>query len=105
MGVDITNYVVYGIKREYTEDLSDVVEECYENNIDMVADGMCGDYVVFGPILSQIEENSNDNFKTVDINDLEEKREQYMKDFTKLFPDHAHILDGEWKILSFAHYW
>lgn len=79
MGVDITHYVIYGAKFEYDEFFKHISYEEAEPYIEgrpgyeisIVADAMCGEYVVIGKVLSACDPyGDGSNFTELKIDEL-----------------------------------
>jgi hypothetical protein len=116
MGINTHYYTVYGIKiSSYDDDLSDAMYgegDLYETvekneNLDIIMDGMGGDYMVIGKILFDSGDlrwsEIKDTFVEIDMSNLTDIRLSAMQEMQKLFPDFSHYLDGDWKIMTFMH--
>lgn len=104
MGVDVQFYTVYGIKLSYDE-CEEIIEELYESNLECVVDGMMGEYVVLGSILSSFYAyGDEEQFTEMNVSNLEELKTKYKEKFNIMFPESKHLIEGEWKILTFVHY-
>jgi hypothetical protein len=103
MGVDVTAYTVYGVKLDYDSELVDTIYDKDENDM-IVADGMCGEYVVLGKILQSHDTCGNPEFVFTDLNKLPEYEAEYKKDFQEKFPEFFHLVDKPFRLMSFLHY-
>lgn len=116
MGINTHYYTVYGIHvNDYDEDLSeemygegdkyDVVED--STNLDVIMDGMGGNYMVIGKILFDSGDlrwnDFKDTFVEIDTGELTAIRISAEQEMQKLLPNFAHYLDGEWKLMTFMH--
>lgn len=107
MGVDVTFFVMYGVKLPYDKDLvNDIQSEDHtDNDIELVVDYMCGSYIVLGNILSSMDEyGGGSEFSEIDLDNLESGAEVYRKKFKSAFPKWGHLVDVPFKVVSFAHY-
>ena len=106
MGVDRTDYIIYGWKFPYmdSEEAEDVHEKLKEGEA-FIDDGMCGEYSVFG---LQLAEGGHDwegwNFKELDFKD--HKAEDLKKRYYEIFD---WIIEGEPleepKLFIFSHFY
>jgi hypothetical protein len=108
MGVDTTYYLVYGIRLDYeaNKKFNDRLHEDDNPNDDQhfaIVDGMNGEYIVLGVVIDT-KDRYSDNFTEIDVSQLDNQREEYSQEFEKTFPDFTHLIQGEWKILSFVHF-
>ena len=116
MGINTHYSTVYGVKIDsYDEALSeelygegdqyDVVEA--STDLDVIMDGMGGNYMVMGKILFDSGDlrwsKIKDTFVEVDMSKLTDIRLGAVQEMNKLLPDFSHYLDGEWKIMTFMH--
>lgn len=114
MGINTHYYTVYGVKiDDYDTKFSEAWDEVYDtvkDNTDMaiIADGMGGDYMIFGKILfdsgdlrwNDIEDVHSD----IDLNKLPEYKDKCVEQFMNYFPAFGHYMDHEWKLMTFVHY-
>lgn len=110
MGVDIHVYTVYGIEIPWNEQLIDDYDDIYkECTADLVMDGMGGNYIILGKILFGSQnfrwnDEVGDSRKQYSISELPAIEAEYRKNFTKWFPEHVKLLDGEFKLMTLTHY-
>lgn len=116
MGINTHYYTVYGVRiNRYDDALS---EELYgdgdmceavesSTDLDVIMDGMGGNYMVMGKILFDSGDlrwsDFKDTFVEVDMSKLTDIRLGAVQEMNKLLPDFSHYLDGEWKIMTFMH--
>ena len=119
MGINTHYYTVYGVRiNNYDDNLS---EELYgegdkyevveaSTDLDVIMDGMGGNYMVMGKILFDSGDlrwsKIKDTFVEVDIHDtgaLWDIRQAAMNEMKSLLPGFDHYLVGEWKIMTFMH--
>lgn len=116
MGINTHYYTVYGIKiGSYDDELSDALYgegDLYETveeteNLNIIMDGMSGDYMAIGKILFDSGDlrwsEIKDTFIEIDMSNLTDIRLNAVQEMQKLFPDFSHYLDDEWKIMTFMH--
>lgn len=114
MGINTHYYTVYGVKiDDYPTDFAEAYDEVYDDvkyNEDMaiIADGMGGDYMVFGKILFDSGDlrwgDLEDVHSDIDLNKLSEYKEKCVEQFMNYFPSFGHYMDHEWKLMTFVHY-
>jgi hypothetical protein len=116
MGINIHVYSYWGVRTEYNNDVSDRWNDLDEqdispvNNVEILMDGMSGEYMVFGVRLydsgdSRWGEMINSN--EVEVNDaiLETMRSEYMSKFKTLYPDQYEWLAAKpWRLVNLVHY-
>jgi hypothetical protein len=116
MGINTHYYTVYGKRiNSYDDELSealygkgDLYETVEENEqLDIIMDGMGGNYMVVGKILfdsGDLRWNKiKDTFVTVDLSKLTDIRLGAVQEMQRLLPEFSHYLDGEWAIMTFMH--
>jgi hypothetical protein len=116
MGINTHYYTVYGVHiKNYDNELSEelygegdkyeVVES--STDLDILLDGMSGEYMIFGKILFDSGDlrwnDFKDTFVEVDMSKLTDIRLGATQEMQKLLPNFAHYLDNEWKIMTFMH--
>lgn len=105
MGVDRTDYIIYGWKMEYSDKyyedkLLKYVEGHKNVNETLVVDGMCGDYAVFGTLIDHCDDDGEGwDFVELSFQDLD--AEALKKLYKELFETEP---VGEPKLLIFSHY-
>lgn len=116
MGINIHVYSYWGVRTEYNNDVSDRWNDLDEqdispvNDVEILMDGMSGEYMVFGVRLydsgdSRWGEMINSN--EVEVNDaiLETMRSEYMNKFKQLYPDQYEWLAAKpWRLVNLVHY-
>lgn len=124
MGINTHVYSYWGVRTEWNDAVYDRYEEIEEancdlygynkapagSNVDILSDGMSGNYMVFGVQLYDSGDarwgemvNSNE----VEINDavLEQMRAEYMAKFKTLYPDqHEWLAAKPWRLVNLVHY-
>jgi len=109
MGIDVHVYTIFGVKvpwdDQFVDDYDDVYERC---PIDVIMDGMGGEYLVFGKNLFSRPNfrwgDGGDGFTTISPESLPEIEAEYRREFSKWFPQHTALVEQPFKILSFTHY-
>jgi hypothetical protein len=116
MGINIHVYSYWGVRTEYNKEVSERIDEIYDmevdpaDDVDILSDGMMGEYMVFGERLydsgdSRWGEMVNSNEVEIDQNILDRMREEYMDKFKKLFPDQYEWLAAKpWRLVNLVHY-
>lgn len=111
MGVDTNVYGVYGIRLEgYDREFSEAYDEVYDNcPVDIIFDGMCGEYIILGEKLFDSGNirwgmEDGDECKQIDIEDLKQIEADYKEKFVKCFPKFAYFMDAPFKLIMFTHY-
>lgn len=112
MSVDLSFYTMFGLKSDWNDDFIDAYNEIYEiyetfdgNTVEVVMDGMCGEYIVFGEVMccdSQFQEDTQ--FTEIDLSALEDRETRYKTKFKEDYPDFYHLIDKPFKLICFAHY-
>ena len=77
MGVDIKAYAVYGVKfneadcKTYGIDMDNDDLYEYEHDVyEIIMDGMCGSYLVFGKVLAVVNEYNDDEYMELKTDNL-----------------------------------
>lgn len=114
MGINTHYYTVYGIKHpEYTDEMCETLDEKYdaleENpDVDVIEDGMCGEYTIIGKILFDSGDlrynNIEDTYVEIDPAHLKMYKVKATNAFKELFPDLIHMTEGDWKLMTLVHY-
>jgi hypothetical protein len=117
MGISTHYYTVYGVFcPKTTDDMWEMGEKAYELwgsgevfPVTVIQDGMGGTYTIIGKILFDSGDlrwgDTEDTFAEIHISSLYDYREKAIAAFkekmdSKWWP----LLDGEWKLMTFAHY-
>ena len=113
MGISTNYYTVYGIKYGY----DDVPEDFMEHFDDIgygkgmptaIVDGMSGEYIIFGTILFDSGDlrygDINDEYVEIDLNGLNAIKLKYQQEFLDKYPKWEHLVQKEFKLMTFAHY-
>lgn len=67
MGVSVKTYLFYGAKFDYIKDDDEIIYEyCAENSIDIIWDGMVGEYTFIGKVV-----HSSDQYESMGIINLD----------------------------------
>lgn len=113
MGINTHFYTVYGVYLdEFDESLNERYKDLYDEigkagDIDIIIDGMGGDYMIFGKILfnsgDQRWGDVYDAFKIIDLDSLDDHKRIVTEAFIKYFPDHVDIINQEWKLMTLMH--
>lgn len=108
MGINTHYYTILGHKIDTYD--SDFVEEMCQNEVDHLADGMSGEYVIVGKTIGvshdfRWEDGDGDNFITIDPKSLSEWEKTYKDDFRKkMAEEYHHLMDNEFKLYVILHY-
>jgi hypothetical protein len=118
MGVDITTYLMYGVKLKsidfekqfeetfpdeegYYEYLQEEVEGHPNAAFDVVDDNMMGEYIVFGKVIAQMGEREEE-FTVLSDKDFPDASSLIDKINNKLKTDFS---NSDFKLLFFNHFW
>ena len=125
MGIDIKLYTYYGIRCDWNDDFYDAYDEVEsqlikefgykgpypsERNINLLLDGMCGEYIIFGIELydsgnMRFWDNIN-NFEEINISNLKNSENEYREKFKKIYPNHYHLIeDKPFVLMNIIHYY
>lgn len=115
MGVNIRVYVVYGVKVDDYDQLvqlgfSQEYHSIYDNcPVDVIIDGMNGDYMVFGKILYasgnfRYDSDDDNSDKIIDVNGLANIEKEYKLEFNRLFPKFNHYMEQPFQLIALTHY-
>jgi len=124
MGINTHVYTVYGVRLDWNDDFYEAYEEIEEalldefgynkrppedRQVEAVIDCMGGEYMVLGPILYDSGDfrycEGMNNYQEIEEVGLFGKWLEYKKKFTKLYPEHVHLLEGKLvKLMNFIHY-
>lgn len=122
MGVDTTNYIVFGYKLPYSifgdsewddfyNKFEDYIESTYDDKykkrlLSIIADGMGGKYVVVGKIIDRTDSDCycfSNNFNVIPSSIItDELVKQLKEEFVRLFPKYAELADKP-QYLIFSH--
>ena len=104
MGIDYSHYLMIGaVKKKPTDKDWELAEKLEgDDAIDVVSDGMCGEYIVIGKIISQTDLESIDSWEELDITDLQKDIKTVATEMNKIKDIHGF---GKPKVLSFIHVW
>lgn len=111
MGINMHVYTVYGVKLPWNDAFHEAYEEIEEalcdefgygkpqpadRQIEVIMDGMMGEYMVLGPILYDSGDfrycDDMNNYQGIDIDGLHVEWLDYKEQFARLYPDHVHLL-------------
>ena len=110
MGVSTNVCTYYGIEIPYNQEFADAYDKVYENcPVDVLIDGMGGDYIVLGKKLFDSGDfrwgmEDGDAFKEIDTNDFGRIERDYKLAFILCFPQFNELMIPKFKILAFTHY-
>src|SRR5574343_398038 len=100
MGVDRHEYIIFGQKYEYTNELSDII---YDLGIDQyskddegdfmaLVDGMSGQYIIIGQLLAKSDEFEGfDEIKSYSSDELDEIKADIVPEIAKIAINHSVI--------------
>lgn len=103
MSVYRTDFIVYGFQMPYKEDYFEdeflpYIEGHEELEYQLIVDGMCGEYVVFGKVLGTDNDNSGWEFTEIKTYNIDP--EALKKKYQELFGD----IPEEPKLFIFSHF-
>lgn len=108
MGINTHYYTILGYKHDgYDSDLGEIA---YENKIDLLGDGMAGEYQVIGKIIGvshdfRWEDGDGDNFIAIEPSELANIEQKYKEKFKKKMPEeYHHYVDHPFKLYVILHY-
>lgn len=124
MGINTHVYSYWGVRTEWHDDFYDAYEAIEEANIDqygynkapagtqiqVLMDGMSGEYMVFGERLydsgdARWGEMVNSNEVEISQEILDAMREAYMTQFKRLYPDQYEWLAAKpWRLVNLVHF-
>ena len=119
MGVDRTDYIIYGFKMKPSDLKSNGVNISDEKFLPyieghqgvkeiIVYDYMCGEYVVFGKLINQAADHEGTNFTVISYQDFfdDEERDFVTDNFKELFGESVYndLEEDEPQIFIFSHY-
>jgi len=124
MGINMNVYTIYGINCRWDDgffkDYETIQEQLYDefgyNNpfpadrqVDVLIDGMGGNYIILGKVLYDSGDfrycDSMNDYQVLDIYSLNDYKQRYIEQFSKLYVNHMHLVEGkEWKLFNLIHY-
>jgi len=124
MGINVHVYSYWGVRTEWNKEFYDAYEAVEDRNIDtygynkepadaqieVLMDGMSGEYMVFGERLydsgdSRWGEMVNSNEVDIYPEKLDQMRHDYMEQFKLLYPDQYEWLAAKpWRLVNLVHY-
>lgn len=110
MGVSTNIYAVHGAKIPWHSAFMEAYDEIYDScDIDVIPDGMGGEYIVLGTKLFDSGDfrwglEDGDSYKEIDLTTLDELESKYKERFKVLFPNFLDIIAQPFKIIMFTHY-
>jgi hypothetical protein len=120
MGVDRTDYIIYGFKMKPNDLKSNGINIHDDNKFlpyieghigvkeVIVYDYMCGEYVVFGKLINRADGDAGTNFTTISFQDFfdDEERDFVTDTFKELFGEDVYndLDEDEPQIFVFSHY-
>ncbi len=112
MGINSHYYTVYGVYMDWDNDFNEEYDEVYkavdQAGVDVVQDGMAGEYIVVGKILFNSGDmrwsEIKDTFVRIDMDGLEDMKVQVMMELLELMPKNSYKLaTANWQIMTFLH--
>lgn len=109
MGVDRSDYIIYGWKlpadflkpvHPYDEQYLQYVEGRPGESFSMVYDGMSGEYLAFGYLIAHSDEYNGFDFHEIDVSQLPHP-DQIKSKFVEVFGKHP---ESDPKVLVFTHW-
>lgn len=115
MGIDVHDYLVYGRKLPWSNKFHEAYDDDYDTNgngntVEVIMDGMSGEYIVVGPILRMsgnhryMPDGDDDVFQEINLADLPALEDEYKRKFCEAFPKFKEWMDEPFVLLSFTHY-
>jgi hypothetical protein len=124
MGINVHVYSIWGVRTDWNDEFYDDYEAVEEANcdqygynkapadaqVDVLMDGMGGEYMVFGVELydsgdGRWGEMVNSNEVEIDDDILEKMRSEYMNKFKRLYPDYYKwLVSKPWRLVNLVHY-
>lgn len=109
MGIDVTVHTVFGVKTPWHDEFVDDYDDVYEKfPLDIIMDGMGGEYLIFGKNLFNSPNfrwgDGGDSLTEIDVSELPAIEAEYKQEFVKWFPQYASLIDKPFKIIAFTHY-
>jgi hypothetical protein len=110
MGTNINDYLVYGRKVLWDNEFMDAYEKNWDDHIiNVIADGMSGEYIVIGPIIWESynhrwDGDSNTSFSDIDVFNLPKLEAEYKQMFREEYPEYSHWVDQPFTLFAFTHY-
>ena len=113
MGIDIHTYGIYGVRIDYYDsDFSEAYDDLYDTcPLDIIMDGMGGDYMVFGKILFNsgnfrygADDGDDLTLIATDPETLANIEKEYKLEFTTWFPKFYTHMDKPFQLMMFTHY-
>lgn len=108
MGISTECFTFYGIKLDWNQAFADVCDDVYAELEDyVILDGMSGEYIVIGAKLfssGDARYGEMSGFGEIDLDRLPEAKAGVVAKITEFLPVFAHLLDREWKLMTFVHY-
>lgn len=113
MGINTHVYSYWGVRTEWNDAVHDRYEELEEAknpNVEILMDGMSGEYMIFGIQLydsgdARWGEMVNCNEVDISHNLLDQMRWDYMSQFKRLYPDQFDWLNSKpWRLVNLVHW-
>lgn len=116
MGINTNVYSYWGVRTEWNEAVSNRWHELDQQDIgprediEILVDGMGGEYMVFGVQLydsgdARWGEMRNSNEVDISHNVLDQLRWDYMSKFKTLYPDQFEWLNSKpWRLVNLVHW-
>jgi len=110
MSTQTCDYVMWGIKQKFDEELNELLHDYMLDDIkipDVIADGMSGEYMMLGKILRESPDLSSGgpgSLMLLDVSELPVLESEYRELFQQTFPDFVHLLDQPFRLIAFTHW-
>ena len=112
MGINSHYYTVYGVHMDWDEDFQDEYDQVYDDvgkaGVDVIVDGMCGEYIVVGKILFDSGDlrysDYKDTFVKIDLDSLEDIKVNAMMELIEVMPKNAYrFAEADWQLMTLLH--
>ena len=102
VGVDRYTYIMFGVRIDGNPKLEEDYFTAEPDDFRIIFDDLWAD-MKLGHVLYDSGEQDGGGFVELDISprSLVKWKDDYTEKFKARFPDFAHLLDGEWKLMSF----
>lgn len=112
MGVDVRAISIYGIKIDYDKKLAERIDELdhykWESDPHILVDGMCGEYMILGPVLfnsgSHRWDFEGDTYKSYSVTDIGILWLDWKLKFEEKFSDFSLLTVERPKFITLMHY-
>lgn len=111
MGVSTNWYTLIGVKHNFDDKFTEAWDNVYsdEDTPYVLIDCMSGEYMIFGEVLFDSGDyrygfEDGDSYKEYSLEEISEKEKNYKESFVRKFPEFAHLVNVQFKVISVAHY-